>query len=152
MPRHAGTRRFRRAALGGAGALAIMVGMLGGLGPAAPANAAPAAAAQPAAAASSSSLTCTYHIYGAWAGGFVVQVTIVNSGTTPAPFPPLTWTWPGTQQITAPVWGASLSQSGATVTVTEPSGFVVPPGGSVTFGFTARGTLPPVLPIPCGQV
>jgi hypothetical protein len=129
-----------------------MVGMLGGLGSAAPANATPAAAAQPAAASSSSSLSCTDHVYAAWAGGFVVQVIIVNTGTTPVPFPPLTWTWPGTQQITAPVWGASITQSGETVTVTEPNGFVIPPGGSVTFYFTVRGTLPPVLPIPCSQV
>jgi hypothetical protein len=81
----------------------------------------------------------------------VLEVTVVNTGTTPAPFPSFTWTWPGTQQITAPVWGATLSQSGETVTVTEANGFAIPPGGSVTFGFTVRGTLPPVLPIPCSK-
>ena len=140
---------FRSTALGRAGTLAIMASMLGGLGSAVPANAAPAAAAQPAAA---SALSCTVHVYGDWGSGFVLEIVTTNTGTTPVPFAPLTWTWPGSQQITAPVWGATLSQSGATVTATEPSGFVISPGGSAAWGFTVRGTLPAVLPIPCTQV
>jgi cellulase/cellobiase CelA1 len=123
-----------------------MAGALGGLGSAAPANAAPQAASP------ASAVSCTVHVYGNWGSGFVLEVVTTNSGTTPAPFPPLTWTWPGTQQITAPVWGATLSQSGETVTATEPSGFVIAPGGSAAWGFTVRGTLPSVLPIPCTQV
>jgi hypothetical protein len=129
-----------------------MAGMLGGLGSAAPANAAPAAAAQPAAMSSPSALSCAVHVYGDWGSGFVLEIVTTNTGTTPAPFAPLTWTWPGSQQITAPVWGASLSQSVATVTATEPSGFVISPGGSAAWGFTVRGALPQVLPIPCTQV
>jgi hypothetical protein len=151
VSRCAGMRRFRTAVDGGAGTLAIMAGMLGALGPTMPANAAPAAAARPA-AASSSSVSCSYIIPYDFSTGFLIEVTQANTGTAPAPFPPLTWTWPGTQQI-ASAFGARVVQSGATVTVTaSPAGLLIPPGGSVSFGFVAFGTLPPVLPIPCTRV
>lgn len=146
MPRHAGRRRFRRAVLGGAGTLAIAAGLLGTLGPAVPATAARAAVAQPAPA--SSSLSCVYRVTAVWPGGFAVEVTITSTGTSPVSWS-LSWTWPGGQQLVSG-WNASFSQSGATITVTGTSyNQTIPPGGSVTFGFTATGTPPPVLPIPC---
>jgi cellulase/cellobiase CelA1 len=146
VPLRAGRRRFARAVLGGASTLAVVAGMLGALGAAVPAPAARAAAALTAAA--SSSLSCVYRVTAAWPGGFAVEVTLTNTGTSPVNWS-LTWTWTGGQQLTGG-WNASFSQSGATITVTGTSyNWVIPPGGSITFGFTATGTAPPVLPIPC---
>lgn len=146
MEQHAGGGRFRRVVLGGASTLAIVAGMLGALGPAVPTTAARAAVAQTAAA--SSSFSCVYLVTNVWPGGFAVEIILTNTGTSPLTWR-LIWTWPGGQQIISG-WNASFSQSGRTVTVTgTPYNWTIPPGGSVTFGFTAAGTPPPVLPIPC---
>ena len=145
MPLHADSRRFRRAVLAGA----ILAGTVGTLGPAMPATAAQAPTVHTAAV--SASLSCVYRVTAVWPGGFAVEVTLTNTGTGPVAWS-LTWTWPGGQQLTS-VWNASFSQAGATVTVTGTSfDRSIPPGGSVTFGFTATGTPPPVLPIPCTPV
>jgi cellulase/cellobiase CelA1 len=126
--------------------LAIVAGLLGALGPAVPATAAPAAPAQ--AAAISPSLSCVYRVTAVWPGGFAVEITLTNIGTNPVSWS-LTWAWPNGQQLTG-AWNASLTQSGATVTATGTSyNWIIPPGGSIAFGFTATGTPPPVLPIPC---
>jgi endoglucanase len=116
-----------------------------------PANAAPATAGRPAAASATSSLSCTYAVPYDFSTGFVLEFTITNTGTTSVPFPTLTWTWPGTQQIIA-----ASPQSGEIVTVkAQPSYLVIPPGGSAGFGIVVDGSLPPVLPvlpIPCTRV
>lgn len=145
MPLHSGRRRSRRVLLAGV----ILAGTVGALGPAVPATAAQAATVHTAAV--SSSLSCVYRVTAVWPGGFAVEVTLTNTGTDPVARS-LTWTWSGGQQFTS-AWNASFSQSGATVTVTGTSvDRTIPPGGSVTFGFTATGTPPPVLPIPCTPV
>lgn len=129
--------------------LALVAGLLGALGPAVPASVASAAQAAPAqTAAISPSLSCVYRVTAVWPGGFAVQVTLTNIGTSPVSWS-LTWTWPSGQQLTGG-WNAILTQSGATVTAAGASyNTIIPPGGSITFGFTATGTPPPVLPIPC---
>jgi cellulase/cellobiase CelA1 len=134
---------LRRAVLAGASTLAVVVGTLG-----AGVSATTAQAAVVQSAPASSSFSCVYRITAVWPGGFAVQITLANTGTSPLTWS-LTWTLPGGQQITSG-WNASFSQSGATVTAAGASyNRIIPPGGSVTFGFTATGTPPPVLPIPC---
>jgi hypothetical protein len=140
---HAGSSGFRRAILGGAGTLALVAGMTGALGPAVPASAAPAVAAQ---SAATSSLTCFYRIINVWPGGFTVQITIVNPGSSPLPGWSLTWTWPGNQQIVS-VMNASIVQSGPNVRLF--SNAVIPPFATITITLNVVGTPPPVLPIPC---
>jgi cellulase/cellobiase CelA1 len=165
MPSHAGNSAVRRVVGAGASTLAVLAGLLAALGPAMPAKAAPAtsstisstlssgmASAMARIVAASSSLSCVYEVTGVWPGGFAVQVTITNTGSSPVPGWSLTWTWPGGQRLTSG-WNASFAQSGATVTVTGTSANgTIAPGGSVTFGFIATGTPPPVLPIPCTRI
>ena len=144
MPIHA-DRRFRRVVLAGV----IVAGTLGALGPAVPATAAQAATVH--ATTVSPSLSCVYRVTAVWPGGFAVEITLTNTGTTPAAWS-LSWTWPSGQQLTSG-WNASFAQSGASITVTGTSyNSTIPPAGSITFGFTATGTPPPVLPIPCTPV
>ena len=146
MPLQTSRRRFRSAVLGAASMLALVAGLLGALGPAIPASAAQGAPAQT--AVISPALSCVYRVIAVWPGGFAAQITLTNIGTSPVSWS-LTWTWPSGQQLTGG-WNASFTQSGATVTATGTSyNVIIPPGGSVTFGFTATGTPPPVLPIPC---
>lgn len=143
MPLHAGRRRFRHAVLAGASTLAVMVGTLS-----AGVSATPARAAVAQTAAVSSSFSCVYRVTAVWPGGFAVQITLTNTGTGSLTWS-IFWTWPDGQQVTSG-WNASFSQSGRSVTATGTSyNRIIPPGGSVTFGFTATGTPPPVLPIPC---
>jgi hypothetical protein len=119
-----------------------MAAAMGPLGPAVPASAAPPVAAQ---SAATSSLTCFYRIINEWAGGFTVQITIVNPGPGPLPGWSLTWAWPGNQQIVSVV-NASIVQSGPNVRLFSNS--VVPPFATITIVLNVIGTPPPVLPIP----
>jgi hypothetical protein len=69
-----------------------------------------------------------------WQGGFTANVTINNSSSTISGWT-LTFTFPGDQKITN-AWNAAVTQTGASVTVTNLSyNATIPPGGSQSFGF-----------------
>jgi endoglucanase len=97
-----------------------------------------------------SSLSCTYSVVNSWQGGFQAQIVVSDASTGNAVSSwHLSWTWPGTQQITNG-WNAVLTQSGTGVTGTnEPYNGNISPGGSVTVGFTASGTAPATLTVTC---
>jgi acetylxylan esterase len=81
--------------------------------------------------------TChvTYTKASEWAGGFVANVTIADTGTAPVNGWRLTFGFPGDQAITS-AWGATLTQSGTSVTATNVSyDATISPGGTVSFGF-----------------
>ena len=83
-----------------------------------------------------SSSSCKVH-YSAnqWPGGFTGGLTITNTGTTALSGWTLTFTFPGSQQITQG-WNGVFSQSGANVTVTNASwNGSLPAGASVSPGF-----------------
>ena len=66
--------------------------------------------------------TCqvTYTTASQWAGGFVANVTITDTGTTTINGWTLKFTFPGDQQITS-AWSGTASQSGENVTITNAS-------------------------------
>lgn len=86
--------------------------------------------------------TChvTYAKSSEWAGGFVANVTIANTGTTAINGWKLTFTFPGDQKITS-AWNATVSQSGSGVTLANVSyNPVISPGGSTSLGFQGTWT------------
>ncbi len=75
-----------------------------------------------------------------WAGGFVANVTISNTGTAAINGWTLAFTFPGDQKITN-AWNGSASQSGENVTVTNASyNGSIPAGGSTSAGFQGTWT------------
>jgi hypothetical protein len=76
-----------------------------------------------------------YAVASQWPGGFGVNITITNTGTSTINGWTLSFTFPGGQQVTQG-WNGIFSQSGATVTVTNASyNGTIAPGASVTPGF-----------------
>ncbi|HJP76429.1 MAG TPA: cellulase family glycosylhydrolase [Pseudonocardiaceae bacterium] len=83
------------------------------------------------------SCSASYSITNSWAGGFQAQVVVTNSGSTVLNGWTVGWTFPGDQKI-GNAWSATVSQSGAAVTATNPSyASTIAPGGTASFGFTA---------------
>jgi lysophospholipase L1-like esterase len=79
----------------------------------------------------------TYTILNQWPGGFQVQVTIKNCGTTTSTGWRVAWTFANGQQITQS-WSATLAQSGSSVTAGNVSyNGTLAPGASTWFGFLA---------------
>ncbi|MEU0560988.1 cellulose binding domain-containing protein [Dactylosporangium sp. NPDC006015] len=99
-------------------------------------------------ASSPPALSCraTFTYTSVWANGFVADVTVTNTGTTPIYDWVITFTFPGDQRVTQ-AWNATSSQTGAAVTLTHASwNRVIPPGGSVTVGMYGTRTAPPTPP------
>jgi poly(hydroxyalkanoate) depolymerase family esterase len=81
--------------------------------------------------------TChvTYTKSSEWAGGFVANLTISDTGSAAINGWRLTFSFPGDQKITT-AWSATVTQSGSAVTATNASyDASVSPGGSVSMGF-----------------
>ncbi len=86
--------------------------------------------------------TChvTYAKASEWAGGFVANVTIANTGTSAINGWTLTFTFPGDQKITNG-WNATVTQSGASVTAANLSyNSTISPGTSTSLGFQGTWT------------
>ncbi|HYS40662.1 MAG TPA: cellulose binding domain-containing protein, partial [Pseudonocardiaceae bacterium] len=81
-----------------------------------------------------------------WAGGFVANITINNTGTSAINGWTLTYAFPGDQKITN-AWNATVTQNGAAVSATNMSfDATIAPGGNVSYGYqgtwTANDTAP----------
>ncbi|HEX6522801.1 MAG TPA: arabinofuranosidase catalytic domain-containing protein [Streptosporangiaceae bacterium] len=88
----------------------------------------------------------TYVKSSEWAGGFVANITISNTGTATINGWTLTFAFPGDQKVTN-AWNATVTQSGANVTATNASyDGTISPGTSASMGFqgtwTANDTSP----------
>jgi Cellulose binding domain len=71
-----------------------------------------------------------------WTGGFVANVTIANTGTSPVSGWTLGFTFPGDQHITNAWNDGSYTQSGENVTITNASyNGTIAAGGSTSLGF-----------------
>jgi len=90
----------------------------------------------------------SYVVNNAWATGFQVALSIQNTGTSPINGGwTLSWTFPGTQQVTQ-LWNGTVAQSGAAVTVTSLSynGSIAAGASYNDVGFT--GSLTGANPLP----
>jgi hypothetical protein len=82
----------------------------------------------------------TYSLVNSWQGGFQGQAVIKNTGGGTVNGWTLAWTFPGDQKISQ-LWNGSYTQSGEAVRVTNASyNAAIPPGGTVTVGFTGTFT------------
>ena len=82
----------------------------------------------------------TYTKTSEWAGGFVANVTIADTGSAPVNGWQLTFTFPGDQRITN-AWNATVSQNGSNVTAVNASyDGTISPGGNVSLGFQGTWT------------
>jgi len=86
--------------------------------------------------------TChvTYTKSSEWAGGFVANLTVGNTGTSAINGWTLTYAFPGDQKITN-AWNATVTQNGTAVTATNASfDGTIAPGTNVTFGYQGTWT------------
>jgi lysophospholipase L1-like esterase len=87
----------------------------------------------------------TYTVQSQWSGGFVANVDVANLGA-PLTSWRLAWSFTAGQQVTQ-LWGGTVNQSGALVTVANASwngGIATGATTSVGFGATVNGTSNPV--------
>ncbi|GAA3454603.1 cellulose binding domain-containing protein [Dactylosporangium matsuzakiense] len=81
-----------------------------------------------------------------WSSGFVADVTITNTGTTPITDWVITFSFGGDQHITQS-WNGTWSQTGSAVTLTHASwNRTIPPGGSATVGLYGTRSATPAPP------
>jgi endoglucanase len=93
-------------------------------------------------------LSCAFSVTNSWSGGFQGQVVVSVSGN-PVTSWKASWTWPSGQSLING-WNATFTTSGTSVTAVNASyNGSISPGGSVTIGFTANGSVPSSLPITC---
>ena len=84
----------------------------------------------------SAACSARYSLVNTWPGGFQGQVVITNTGSATLNGWTIGWTFPGDQKLND-LWNGSYTQSGQAVTVTNASyNGTVPPGGTITVGFT----------------
>jgi cellulase/cellobiase CelA1 len=82
----------------------------------------------------------SYSLVNACQGGFQGQAVVKNTASSAVSGWTLAWTFPGDQKISQ-LWNGSYTQSGEAVRVTNASyNASIPPGGTVTVGFTGTFT------------
>jgi O-glycosyl hydrolase len=96
---------------------------------------------------SSGSCQVTYTTQSQWAGGFVANVTITNPGSSAISGWTLGFSFPGDQKITN-AWSGSVTQSGASVSITSASyNATLAAGSSVSLGFQGTWTSSDAAPV-----
>jgi glucuronoarabinoxylan endo-1,4-beta-xylanase len=79
--------------------------------------------------------TVTYSTVSQWTGGFVANLTIANSGSSPVNGWTLAFTFPGDQKITD-AWNGVVTQSGESVSIANESyNGTIAAGGNTSLGF-----------------
>ena len=98
------------------------------------------AALLPSSAAAATSFTVGYTVTSSWAGGFVADVTVKNTGDAVSGWT-VNWAFPDAGQKVTSAWNATVSQSGSAVTATNVAyNGALAGGASVTFGFQGSYT------------
>ncbi|WP_367130284.1 cellulose binding domain-containing protein [Saccharothrix sp. HUAS TT1] len=87
----------------------------------------------------------TYREASNWGNGFVADLEIANTGTTPINGWTLTYTWPTTWQQVGSGWNATWTQTGHQVSVSNTA--TLEPGASTTAGFVGNYQGPNVRPL-----
>jgi O-glycosyl hydrolase len=82
----------------------------------------------------------SYSTSSQWAGGFVANLTITNTGSTPVNGWTLKFTFPGDQKITS-TWNGVATQSGEAVSIVNESyNATIAAGGNTSLGFQGTWT------------
>ncbi len=92
-----------------------------------------------------SSCAVTYRETTNWGNGFVAELDIANTGTTPATGWALSYTWPTTWQQVSNGWNATWSQTGQQVSVSNTT--TLAPDASTTVGFVGNYQGPNARPL-----
>jgi hypothetical protein len=88
-------------------------------------------------ATSGSGCAATYQVVGSWQGGFQGQITVANTGSTAISGWTVRFTF-ANGQVISQIWGGTLTQSGASVTIGNVSyNGALAAGASTTAGFLA---------------
>ncbi|MBX6357532.1 MAG: cellulose binding domain-containing protein [Micromonosporaceae bacterium] len=99
----------------------------------------------PPAGACSATITVT----NSWPGGYQADVTVRNNGTSTINGWSVSFTFPGTQQVSN-AWNAQVTQSGQQVTARNVSyNGTLAGGASTSFGMIISGPNQPIAPISC---
>ncbi len=86
------------------------------------------------------SCTLTSSVVTSWSGGYQLQLTVADNGTTPLSGWTAGFMFADTAESISSSWNAAVTQSGRQVTaVNESYNAAVSPGGSATFGMTVNG-------------
>ena len=89
---------------------------------------------------SARSCSLTSSVVTSWSGGYQLQLTVANNGTTPLSGWTAGFTFADTAESISSSWNAAVTQSGTQVTaVNESYNAAISPGGSTTFGMTVNG-------------
>lgn len=100
-------------------------------------------------APSAGSCAVTSSVVSSWSGGYQVQFTVTNNGTSPISGWSVAMTLPAGESI-ASSWNAALTVSGQQVTaVNESYNGSVAVGANTTFGAVVNGSPPPPSPAVC---
>jgi hypothetical protein len=84
--------------------------------------------------------TVSYTTSSQWAGGFVANLTITNTGSLPVNGWTLKFTFPGDQKITS-AWNGVATQTGEAVSIVNESyNATIAPGGNTSLGFQGTWT------------
>ncbi|WP_052509510.1 cellulose binding domain-containing protein [Kitasatospora griseola] len=120
-------------------AMAAKSGLVNGTSSPSPSSSASASASSSASATSPAPAgSCAVHyVLSDWGSTFNGDVTIKNLGSAPVNGWQLTFSFPGSQQVTS-MWNAVPVQSGKQVVASNPSGYntSIAAGGTVNFGFS----------------
>ena len=114
------------------------------------ASASASASAGASSTAGSGACSVTTSVVSSWSGGYQLQFTVANSGTTAINSWRVGFSFAGTQTI-ANSWNATVTQSGAAVTATNASyNGSLAAGASTTWGMVINGANQPLVTPTCG--
>ena len=95
----------------------------------------------PTTTSSAGSCSLTSSVVSSWSGGYQLQLTVADTGTTPLSGWTTGFTFAGPAESISSSWNAVITQSGTQVTAVDESyNAAVSPGGSTTFGMTVNGS------------
>jgi hypothetical protein len=87
------------------------------------------------------SCSLTSSLVSSWSGGYQLQLTVADTGTTPLSGWTAGFAFGDTSEVISGSWNAAVTQSGKQVTAANESyNGAVSPGGSTAFGMTVNGS------------
>jgi hypothetical protein len=98
----------------------------------------------------SGSCTLSASVTNSWPGGYQLQLTVSNHGSTPGAGWTAGFSFADTAESIASSWNAAVTQSGAKVTASNANyNGTIPAGGSTTWGMVVTGSNPALSALTC---